>query len=64
MPNLILSRCVGQSVVAGQTTITVVQIDKGQVRLAFSAPLSVAIDREEVLADKLRRGPQPRRRAR
>jgi carbon storage regulator len=49
MGNLILTRRAGQTVhIGGDITVTVIGIDGGQVRLAFSAPPNVRIDRSEV----------------
>jgi carbon storage regulator len=49
MGNLVLTRRAGQTVhIGGDITVTVIGIDGGQVRLAFSAPPNVRIDRAEV----------------
>jgi carbon storage regulator len=49
MGNLILTRRAGQTVhIGSDITVTVIGIDGGQVRLAFSAPPTVRIDRAEV----------------
>jgi carbon storage regulator len=49
MGNLVLTRRAGQTVhIGGDITVTVIGIDGGQVRLAFSAPPNVRIDRSEV----------------
>lgn len=49
MSNLILTRRVGETVIIGNDiTVTVIGIDGSQVRLAFSAPPEVRIDRLEV----------------
>jgi carbon storage regulator len=49
MGNLVLTRRAGETVHIGDDiTVTVIGIDGGQVRLAFSAPPNVRIDRSEV----------------
>lgn len=49
MSNLILTRRISETVIIGDDiTVTVIGIDGGQVRLAFSAPPEVRIDREEI----------------
>ena len=46
---LVLSRKVGEKVVIGGCiTVTVVAVDGNKVRLGFTAPPEVRIDREEV----------------
>jgi carbon storage regulator len=46
---LVVSRCVGQSIVVGDNvTITVQEIRTGQVRIGIQAPRSVPVDRLEV----------------
>jgi carbon storage regulator len=46
---LVLSRKHGQSiVVGGEVTITVVAIGRGRVQLGVTAPLDMAVHREEV----------------
>ncbi len=58
---LVLSRRVGESIHIGDdVVVTVVEINKGQVRMVFTAPKSIKIMREELLScgrtmDKLRR---------
>lgn len=50
---LVLSRCVGQSIKIGDDiTISVVRIEKGNVRLGIEAPLDVAIVRDDVKKTK------------
>lgn len=47
---LVASRKLGEKVVIGDTiTITVVDIDRGTVRLGISAPKDVRVLREELL---------------
>ena len=46
---LILTRKVGESVkINSDTTVTVIGLDKNQIRLGFDAPMDVTIHREEV----------------
>ena len=46
---LVLSRKVGeQIVIAGNVSVTIVEINGGQVRLGVTAPRSVRVDRSEV----------------
>ena len=50
---LILTRTVGQSIMIGDdVTVTILGIKGNQVRLGFTAPKSVCIDREEVYERK------------
>jgi carbon storage regulator len=50
---LILTRTVGQSIMIGdEVTVTVLGIKGNQVRVGFTAPKSVCIDREEVYERK------------
>lgn len=45
---LCLTRKIGQKIHIGPSVVlTVVAIEKGQVRLAFDAPRQIAINREE-----------------
>ena len=47
---LVLTRKVGERIVIGENiTVTVVEIQKGRVRLAVSAPREISIHREEVV---------------
>ena len=47
---LVLSRKIGQRIVIGEDIeVTVVEVRRDRVKLAFQAPLSVSIHREEVL---------------
>jgi carbon storage regulator len=51
---LVLSRRIGESVVLNPgtpdaITVTVVEVDRGKVRLAFAAPRDVSILRQELL---------------
>lgn len=49
---LVLSRKVGSSIRIGKDiTLTVVKIDRNQVRLGIEAPLNVPVLREELLID-------------
>lgn len=46
---LVLSRKRGQVIVVGDDVrITVVEVDRGKVRLGIEAPPGVAVDREEI----------------
>lgn len=46
---LVLSRSIGEKVVIGDdVTVTVLSVDRGKVRLGFTAPKSVKILREEL----------------
>ena len=50
---LILTRTVGQSIMIGDdVTVTVLGIKGNQVRMGFTAPKSVCVDREEVYERK------------
>ncbi len=50
--NLVLSRMIDQSIVIGDSiTITVLRIERGQVRLAISAPKNLSVHRAEVWND-------------
>ena len=56
---LVLSRKLSQQVIIGSdVSITIVRIDRNQVRIGISAPPGVAILRKELL-DKLQNGIQP-----
>lgn len=47
---LILSRGIGQKIrISDNITVTVVDIDRGKIRLAIDAPKDVPIFREELL---------------
>lgn len=49
---LVLSRKVGSSIRIGKDiTLTVVKVDRNQVRLGIEAPLDVPILREELVID-------------
>jgi len=50
---LILTRTIGQSLMIGDdVTVTVLGIKGSQVRVGFTAPRSVCVDREEVYERK------------
>lgn len=50
---LILTRTVGQSLMIGDdVTVTVLGIKGSQVRVGFTAPKSICVDREEVYERK------------
>ena len=50
---LILTRTVGQSLMIGDdVTVTVLGIKGSQVRVGFTAPRSICVDREEVYERK------------
>lgn len=57
---LILSRRVGEKIVIGDgsITITVVDLERGKVRLGIEAPRDVPINRKELL-DVIQRGYKP-----
>jgi carbon storage regulator len=47
---LVLSRKIGEKITIGENiTITVVEIDRGKIRLGIEAPRSVPIFRQELL---------------
>ena len=53
---LVLSRKLGEKIcIAGNIVITVVDIDRGKVRLGIEAPRSIPIFREELMADSAAR---------
>lgn len=57
---LVLSRKLGEQVVIqGGITVTVVDIDRGKVRIGFEAPRDVQIDRKELLKKKIEE-PRPK----
>ncbi len=48
---LVLSRRLGEKIFIGKDiVITIVDLDKGKVRLGVHAPRSVAVEREEITA--------------
>jgi carbon storage regulator len=51
---LVLSRKLEEKIViAGEITITVIELDRGKVRLGIHAPRGVTIDRMEIHLEKL-----------
>lgn len=55
VPNLILTRAVGEAIVLdGDIRVEVVSIDRGRVKLSIQAPLSVPIMREELIQQETR----------
>ncbi len=47
---LVLSRCIGEKIFIGDgICITLVDVDRGRVRLGIEAPRDVAIYREELM---------------
>ena len=58
---LVLSRKANQKIVIPEAgiTITVVEIDRGKIRLGFEAPGELRIFREELLATVEQRKPEP-----
>ena len=55
---LVLSRKLGEKIVIdGGIVVTVVRVDRNQVRLGIEAPASVAVFREEVIRDRPARQP-------
>ena len=52
---LILSRKLGESVIIGENVkVTVVDIDRGKIRLGVAAPPGIVVDREEIHLRKLK----------
>ncbi len=52
---LVLSRKLGEKIVIGENiTITVVDIDRGKVRLGIDAPKGLRIDRQEIFESRTR----------
>lgn len=55
--NLIFSRRLNESTIVGEgdqaVTVTVLGVQNGQVKLSFSGPRHIAIDREEIRLRKL-----------
>lgn len=57
---LVLTRKVGEKICIGDDiTITVVEIDRGKVRLGFEAPREVQIMRSELLGRDEAESPHP-----
>jgi carbon storage regulator len=57
---LILSRMIGEKIrISDNITIEVVDIDRGKIRLAISAPKEVKIYREELLRKEKTNAPLP-----
>jgi carbon storage regulator len=57
---LVLSRKIGEAIVLnGNIALKVTDVGGGQVRLGFSAPRDVSIDRAEVHAAKAEFQPEP-----
>ncbi len=55
---LVLSRKLGESIVIGDNVVvTVVKIDRGQVRLGIEAPPEVGVFREEIHPAQLANAP-------
>ena len=55
---MVLSRKLGEKIMIGdQIVLTVVKVDRNQVRLGIEAPSSIAVFREEIAPIKPRRGP-------
>lgn len=47
---LILTRCIGESLMIGDDVkVTVLSINKGQIRIGITAPKTIAVHREEVM---------------
>ena len=54
---LVLSRKLGEKIVVGENiVITVVKIDRNQVRIGIEAPPKVAVMREELLTQRRESG--------
>lgn len=55
--NLIFSRRLNESTIIGEgdqaVTVTVLGVQNGQVKLSFSGPRNIAIDREEIRQRKI-----------
>jgi carbon storage regulator len=50
---LVLSRKLGEKIVIdGGIVVTVVRVDRNQVRLGIEAPASISVFREEVIRDR------------
>lgn len=48
---LVLSRKLGEKIIIGENiTLTIIDIDRGKVRLGIEAPRSVPVYRQELLA--------------
>ena len=45
---LVLTRRIGEAIVIGDATITVLRIDRGEIRLGIEAPREVTVMRAEV----------------
>jgi carbon storage regulator len=57
---LVLSRKISQQVIIGSdVSITIVRIDRNQVRLGISAPPGVSILRQELFDKRQKRAQQP-----
>jgi carbon storage regulator len=51
---LVLTRRIGESLCIGSDiTVTVINVDRGQVRIGISAPRKVIVDREEIAAKRI-----------
>jgi carbon storage regulator len=51
---LVLSRKLGEKIVIGDNiVVTVVKIDRNQIRLGIEAPLNVPVYREEILPGRM-----------
>jgi carbon storage regulator len=60
MPNLILSRRVGETIVINENiTITIVGHDSGQTRISIDAPREICIRRGELGAQPKEQAPTP-----
>ncbi len=54
---LVLSRKLGEKLVIGDNiVVTIVKIDRNQIRLGIEAPSEVAVYREEICPDRVRQG--------
>jgi len=49
---LVLTREIGQKIVAGEAIVTVLSVQGSRVRLGIDAPRTIAVDRWEIHEDK------------
>jgi carbon storage regulator len=57
---LVLSRKLGEKIVVGENiVITVVKIDRNQIRIGIEAPQNVPVYREEIAPQRIEKKPRP-----